>query len=141
MTVPSPEPGLVVRFNYLWRRERDRGRAEARYARPCAVVLTYRRRADGMLLAALAAITHSPPRAGDHVLELPPRVKAHLGLDAAPSWIVLDEVNETAWPGYDLEAVGPDRWAYGHLPPALYERVRKAILALVRDGRLTVTPR
>ena len=48
MAIPDPEPGLVVHFNYLWSSEFDRGREEARYPRPCAIVLSYRRTADGI---------------------------------------------------------------------------------------------
>ena len=57
MAIPDPEPGLVVHFNYLWSNEFDRGREEARYPRPCAIVLSYRRTADGATIAMLAPIT------------------------------------------------------------------------------------
>ncbi len=36
MAIPDPEIGLVIHFNYLWKREHEIGRENARYARPCA---------------------------------------------------------------------------------------------------------
>jgi hypothetical protein len=81
MAIPDPEPGLVVQFNYLWSREFDRGRREAHYPRPCAIVLSYRRAADGAMIATLAPITHSEPRPGDRAIEIPAAVKTQLGLD------------------------------------------------------------
>ena len=141
MQFPAPEPGLVIRFNYLWRREQQEGRDNARYARPCAVVLTVRREADGNLMTLVAPITHSPPTNETVALRLPDRVKAHLGLDAEPSWIVADEVNEFAWPGFDLEPNAAGDIAYGFLPPKLYEQMKSMIVEQVRLGRLGPVPR
>lgn len=135
MSIPSPEPGLVVHFNYLWNREAEKGRQEARYPRPCAVVLSYRRQADGALLALLAPITHSQPRTGDRAIELPQAVKRHLGLDTERSWVMLDEVNETAWPGFDLQSVD-GKYAYGFLPPTLFQQIKSGILAIAQSSRL-----
>jgi hypothetical protein len=49
-------------------------------------------------------------------------VKRHLGLDDDRSWVILDEVNEFAWPGFDLRPLpgSRDRFAYGFLPPWLF---------------------
>ena len=136
MTIPHPEPGLVVHFNYLWRRERDLGRDEARYPRPCAVILSYRRAADGSLIVLLAPITHAPPHEDERAIELPQQVKAHLGLDWARSWVILDEVNETGWPGYDVQPNARGDYAYGFVPPRLYERIRGGVLDALRAGQL-----
>ena len=136
MTIPDPEVGLVVHFNYLWDREREAGREEARYARPCAIVISFRRVADGARVAMLAPITHAPPRPGDQVLELPQAVKRQLGLDEQRSWIVLDEVNETLWPGFDLQTNSKGDYAYGFVPPRLYAEVKTRILDLYRIGEL-----
>jgi hypothetical protein len=140
MALPAPEPGLVIWFNYLWRRERASGRDNARYARPCAIVLAHRDAGDGLVLVMVAPITHAQPdeRAA---LQLPPRVKRHLGLDDQPSWIVTDEVNEFVWPGFDLAADEHGEVAIGYLPPRLFDDVRDAILASARSGRLGRVPR
>ncbi|MDP3868345.1 hypothetical protein [Phenylobacterium sp.] len=88
MALPKPEVGLVIRFNYLWRREHDQGRDNARYPCPCAIILSHRRAADGLTIVLVAPITHSAQAADRSALEIPPRVKEHLGLDDARSWVV-----------------------------------------------------
>ena len=136
MSIPEPQPGLVVRFNYLWSREFDRGAREARYPRPCAIVLSYRRAADGALMALLAPITHSQPGPEDQAIEIPQAVKRQLGLDDQRSWVMIDEVNETGWPGYDLQPDSHGQYAYGFIPPALFRRIRAGVVRVVKDRRL-----
>lgn len=136
MALPKPEIGLVIRFNYLWRCERDQGRDNARYPRPCAITLSHRRAADGLMIVMVAPITHSAPTADRSALEIPPRVKEHLGLDDARSWVVAEEVNEFAWPGFDLEPNQDGEIAYGILPPRLYNKVRDMVIESARSGSL-----
>jgi hypothetical protein len=40
MPLPTPEPGLVVAYAYLWLAEYEQGREEGTKDRPCAIVLT-----------------------------------------------------------------------------------------------------
>lgn len=141
MALPRPEPGLVIRFNYLWRREQIQGRENARYPRPCAVVLTYRRTTDDVLIVMVVPITHSVPLEGVRALELPAKVKQHLGLDSERSWIVVDEVNEFAWPGFDLEPTAKGEISYGFLPPVLFLKLRAMVRESVRAGVLGRTIR
>jgi hypothetical protein len=39
VTFPTPTPGLVIRYSYLWRSEYLRGQEEGVKDRPCAVLL------------------------------------------------------------------------------------------------------
>ena len=71
MDFPDPEVGLVIHFNYLWKREHDRKRDNARYPRPCAIILAQRRRADSEVMVIVAPITHSPPTADTSAVEIP----------------------------------------------------------------------
>ncbi len=141
MAIPDPEPGLVVHFNYLWSSEFDRGREEARYPRPCAMVLSYRRTADGATIAMLAPITHSEPRPGDRAIEIPQAVKKQLGLDDLKSWVMVDEVNETAWPGFDLQTNAEGQYAYGFIPPNLFRRIKAEMMQVLKASRLRRAPR
>lgn len=136
MALPVPEPGLVIRFNYLWKREDDQGRDNARYPRPCAIVLSLRRAADGLTLVMVAPISHSAPMPDTRALEMPAAVKRHLGLDDARSWIIVDEVNEFAWPGFDLAPDARGEIALGLLPPKFYEAVRRMVLESAQLGAL-----
>jgi hypothetical protein len=136
MAIPDPEVGLVIHFNYLWKRETDLGRENARYARPYAIVLAQRRTPSGSIIVIVAPITHSAPTKGAVAIEIPQRVKAHLGLDSERSWIVTDEVNEFAWPGFDLQPNAKGDIAYGVLPNRLYQQVRQSVLDCLKAQRL-----
>jgi hypothetical protein len=99
--------------------------------------------AGGMQVYVLP-VTHTPPSDPSVAIEIPPRVKEHLGLDNERSWIVLDEINDFLWPGYDLRLVPgskPARIDYGILPPRFFDRVRTAFLALAQARRVRRTPR
>jgi hypothetical protein len=136
LVIPEPEPGLVIQFNYLWRREHDEGRDNARYPRPCAIILSLDRAGDGEITVLVAAITHANPREGAAAIPMPPAVKRHLGLDEAQSWVIVDEVNEFIWPGHDLALNAKGELAYGFIPRAFYERIRIGVLAAAAEGRL-----
>jgi uncharacterized protein YifN (PemK superfamily) len=140
--LPKPEPGLVIAFNYLWRREHEAGLGHGRYPRPCAIVVAYRRAADGALAVTVVPITTKEPRPDDRAVAIPPRVKRNLGLDAGrPSWAIVDEVNEFAWPGFDLATNDDGQIAYGFIPPKLHGQIRDALLAAAAAGRLKRTQR
>jgi hypothetical protein len=141
--LPSPEPGLVIRYAFLWRREFDEGREESRKDRPCAVILAAPVAAGGAQVYVLP-VTHAPPSDPALAIEIPIRVKQHLGLDEAPSWIVMDEINDFLWPGYDLRPVPgsrPTRVEYGVLPPRFFNTVRERFLALAEQRRVKRVPR
>jgi hypothetical protein len=142
MAIPSPEPGLVINYAYLWRDEYLAGREEGRKDRPSVIILAVRRKADGATVVTVLPITHSAPRDPKAAVEIPQRVKKHLGLDDRRSWIVVTEGNEFVWPGYDLrKVVGSDDYAFGFLPPRLFNRVLEAFGAWRAAGRTKAAPR
>ncbi len=117
-----PQPGLVIRYSYLWRREFLVGQEEGLKDRPCAVVVTHLDE-NGVTRVLALPITHSPPIANEPAIEIPAPVMTRLSLDAERSWIVLSEANIFAWPGPDLRILsgkGPESAAYGFLPPAFF---------------------
>lgn len=132
MSLPRPEPGLVIRYSYLWLREHREGREEGAKDRPCSIILASRDQ-DGETQVVVVPVTHSPPENSGAALELPPAVKKLLGLDTERSWVVLSESNLFDWPGPDLRRVG-DRddssVAYGFLPPRFFAEVRRRFLDL-----------
>jgi len=135
--LPAPEPGLVVRYSYLWLREYRQGREEGTKDRPCAVVLAVQDR-DAAARVLVVPVTHSLPENPEIALELPAAIKRHLGLDTERSWIILSESNVFEWPGPDLRRVG-DRddssVAYGLLPPRFFVELRRRFLALETAAR------
>ena len=137
---PAPEPGLVIRYNYLWQREADTGRENAAYARPCTIVIAHHT-AAGVTEVVVAPITHSPPGATVRALEIPAQVKRNLGLDDARSWIVADELNTFFWPGVDIEPDANGKIAYGFLPRGLFRQLKQLVVEVAQQGRLTRIPR
>jgi hypothetical protein len=143
VSFPAPKQGLVIRFSFLWSHERDAGATEASKDRPCTIVIAATRAADGEISTIVAPITHSPPGDPLDSVEIPASVCRNLGLDSGRHWIRLDEMNRFIWPGYDLPQV-PGRvgeYAYGLLPPDLFEQVRKGILARQAAKKLRIQPR
>ncbi len=139
MSWPSPTPGLVLRYGYLWDREARAGREEGARARPCAIVVALDDR-RGRTIVVVVPVTHATPPDPSDAMEIPAEVKRHLGLDEARSWIILTEVNEFAWPGPDLHprpAGGPESVALGTLPPRLFRNLRERVLLRWRAGRVT----
>ncbi len=142
MALPEPESGLVISYSYLWRNEHRAGKREGAKNRPCAIVLVVKDESDGRKKVTVAPITHTPPANPDAAIEVPPKVKQHLGLDSKRSWIILDDFNEFIWPGYDLRPIsgGTGKYAYGFLPPALFKQMVGKILETRQKG-LAMTSR
>ena len=134
--IPDPTPGLVIRYAYLWDSERALGREEGAKYRPAVVVLAVAARSEGGGEVTVAPITHRPPADPAGAVAIPSDTAARLGLDTAPSWILVTEVNQFVWPGPDVRPASPGRWAYGLLPPGMFRAVRDRLAAFARGGRV-----
>jgi hypothetical protein len=142
MSLPTPKPGLVIGYSFLWSIEKAQGFVEGRNDRPCViVVVAVHRDPHGDISTVVAPVTHRPSDDPTASIEIPPQVCRSLGLDDGRHWIRFDELNSFAWPGYDLRPIPgkTGRYDYGMLPPGLFGRLREAILARqkARAGRLT----
>lgn len=143
MAFPKPQPGLVISYAYLWHHEHRAGREEGVKGRPRVVVLAASSAADGTMTVRVAPVTHSPPDDLATAIELPQAVKRHLGLDDDRTWIVIDEVNEFMWPGFDLRPVSRSRdtLSYGFLPPRLFNTVITKLIEVWTEGQGKATSR
>ena len=143
MAFPEPRPGLVISYAYLWHREHRFGREEGVKDRPCVVIFALWKAATGDTIVRVVPVTHSPPDNPATAVELPQAVKRHLGLDDGRSWIVIDEVNEFTWPGFDLRPIArsTDSFSYGFLPPRLFNALTARLAAVWADGQGKATPR
>ncbi len=130
MSLPTPRPGLVIRYAFLWSHEARAGQSEAAKVRPCAIVVAARRTPAGSIQTLVAPITHQPPDDPTASIEIPASVARTLGLDGERQWMRIDELNAFGWPGYDLRPLPgqPGRYDYGMLPQALFETLKTAIL-------------
>jgi len=135
--------GHVFRYAYLWDRESREGREEGEKDRPCLVLAIVALDEEGIPTVRVLPVTHAPPLSPNEAIEIPPAVKDRLRLDSERSWIVLTESNRFVWPGPDLRpplSESGDGY-YGPLPPALFEAVKRAFVALARSGGHVSVPR
>lgn len=141
MAVPKPEPGLVINYAYLWHYEHETGQEEGRKDRPSVIVLCVDGDQEGATLVTVLPVTHRQPENPNWAVEIPAAVRRHLGLDDAPSWIVVAEGNDFVWPGYDLRRRPDGSYAFGFIPPRLLKRVQDAFIALYEAEKARRTPR
>jgi len=142
MTLPAPEPGLVIRYSFLWSHEAEAGSDEGSKDRPCAIVVAAALGETGDITVLVAPITHAPPQEDDSI-PIPAKTARALGLDGDAHWIRAHELNEFIWPGYDLRPI-PGRehaYAYGLLPKALYQQLRAAIRTRLSGPRSRIQKR
>ena len=91
----------------------------------------------------VSAVIHTPPAADAAAGEMARRVKRHLGLNDARSWIVVNEVNQVDWSGFDLRRLPRqnDPFAYDFIPPRLYEGVKATLLGTHAQRTKRAMPR
>lgn len=135
MELPKPEPGRVIRYEFLWRDEAEAGLEYGEKPRPCAIIVAVINEA-GRTDTVVASITHTPPTAPAEGIEVPAQVRAHLGLDEQLARVVVTDLNVFAWPGFDLSPIpgrDPPTCDYGMLPSKLFDKIKTRILAVNRQ--------
>jgi hypothetical protein len=124
MLPAKPEAGLVVRYAFLWKQEAARKQEEGAKDRPVVVIVLL---AEGDEVV-VAPITTKQPAEGEPAIEMPARVRRHLGLDAGRSWISVATLNRFVWPGPDLRPIpsrSPATVVYGHIPQLLLDALKR----------------
>ena len=58
----KPEPGLVIRYDFLWKNEEKVGHLEGVKDRPCVIVLVSSLEKAQPRKVVICPITHSPPQ-------------------------------------------------------------------------------
>ncbi|MGV1951438.1 hypothetical protein ACQZ44_11470 [Agrobacterium vitis] len=141
MNYPDPVPGLVIRYNYLWRKDELEGFTLGDKDRPCAIILSSRK--TGMVT--VIPITHSPPEPEEEHLsiEIPVDICRQCGLDDRGNYIRLGETNRFLWPGIHLRPLpsDPSRIDYGMLPKPFFESVMAHIIEMVEKQMVSLTKR
>jgi PemK-like, MazF-like toxin of type II toxin-antitoxin system len=94
--LPEPKPGLVIRYDYLWTREAVAGRDQGKERPACLVAATDAFASPRFVV--ILPITHAPPDKDTVGVEIPPKVRKAIGLDDAPSWVIVSEHNIDEWP-------------------------------------------
>ncbi len=135
MPLPEPRPGLVIRYDYLWIREAAFGREQGK-ERPACLVAAMDSAASPRFVVILP-ITHAAPGKDTVGVEIPAKVREALGLDDAPSWVIVSEHNVDEWPNGGLAPVPgrPGVFSYGFIPPGLFAQVKAKFLEVYEKGR------
>ena len=137
MPLPEPKPGLIIRYDYLWRREAAVGRGQGKDRPACLVAAS-----DSSLrprYVVILPITHSPP-AGDTIgIEIPASVRRAVGLNDEQCWVVISEHNVDEWPNAGLQPIPgrPGVFSYGFVPPRLFVEIKRKFLDLAQANRST----
>jgi hypothetical protein len=140
---PTPVPGLVIRYSYLWRSEHLAGREEGRKDRPCAIVVSLIDD-DAKRQVVVLPITHTPPQDAEMAIEIPYNTKRRLNLDDDQSWVIVSEANLFSWPGPDLRpAINGDLTTivHGLLPDSLFHKIRDCFVTALRERRTRLVQR
>ncbi len=140
-----PKPGLVIRYDFLWKDDRDAGLVYGRKDRPCVVVLASEPGENRACQVLVCAITHAPPASDNLAVEIPHKVAQHLGLDDDRMWIKTDQVNVFLWEEGRLPfGVTPARkgkWAFGILPYQLVKLAFDQVRQHSREQTIAVVER
>jgi hypothetical protein len=133
--LPEPRPGLVIRYDYLWTKEAAAGRDQGKERPACLVAATDA--ATTPRFVVILPITHTRPDKDTIGVEIPARVREALGLDDAPSWVIVSEHNIDEWPNGGLAPLPgrPGLYSYGFIPPRLFAQVKNKFLELYEKGR------
>ncbi len=141
MSYPTPVPGLVIRYNYLWYKEKSEGLSAGSKDRPCAIIVYHSRTNDTIVVP----ITHSPPDLGEEEasIEVPAELCGQLGLDDDVNWIRVSEVNRFEWPGIHLRTLSsdPNRYDYGMIPQEFFEQIKAKLHETMQKGRVVLAKR
>lgn len=135
MPLPEPRPGLVIRYDYLWSREAAAGRDQGKERPACLVAATDATVSPRFVV--ILPITHTRPDHHTIGVEIPAKVRATLGLDDAPCWVIVSEHNVDEWPNGGLAPLPgrPGVFSYGFIPPGLFAQVKAKFLELYEEGR------
>jgi hypothetical protein len=126
---------LVIRYDYLWTREAAAGRDQGKERPACLVAATDATASPRFVV--ILPITHTPPDQGTVGVEIPQKVRRAIGLDDAPSWVIVSEHNIDEWPNGGLAPLPgrPGVFSYGFIPPGLFALVKAKFLELSGRGR------
>ena len=140
--LPDPEPGLVIRYSFLWSHEAKKGLDDGEVSRPCVIMSVDRRGGERVVL--VAPITTREPNCPEDGIPVPPKVRDYLKLTRPHSWIITTEGNEFDWPGRHIHPVPGGRLAqfdYGFNSSTTVPNMVKEAMSRVKQEKRKVMQR
>ena len=141
---PTPEHGLVIRYDFLFPEEHAQGRDSGK-DRPCVIVLAVRKNATGSQTILVAPITHTPPQDSKDAIEIPLKLCNHLGLDSNKMWVKTDALNSFLWEDnrvpFGITLNAEKEWTYGFIPPKFYDKIIESVQQHANTQTLNSIPR
>lgn len=145
----KPRPGLVIHYDFLWKEDERAGKESSDKDHPSAIMMMSKPTPSGDHLVYLCPISHSPPRAGETAVELPPKVSRYLGLDGDRQWLKTHQINQVFWEKdripFGVAKNKAGNWEYGEVPKPLAEQAfaqlqenakSKELKNVIRDNAL-----
>lgn len=123
MSLPNPQVGLIIRYEYLWISEKLEGQNRGEKHRPCVIILVPPA-SEQPVRAMVCALTHSEPRDDDVGIAVPDEAKAQMGLSDRPQWVIASEANLVDWDDPGIVELKSGGWTYGVMVRPLIEAVR-----------------
>jgi hypothetical protein len=143
----EPPIGNLVAYEYLWLSQQNT-REDGAKVYPVALIFAKKIIAS-VTLAYAVGMSHKPPDASEKAIEVPRKLKRHLGLDEDPSWIYCDQLNEFTWPGPDLRPAerlsklpkARDSCIIGALPKDWFALVKQHVVDNLKLKRVQIIRR
>lgn len=141
----NPEPGLVIRYDFLWKEEEEAGKIDGLKDRPCAIIIVAEPDQNNSSNVFLCPITHSPIQVGETGMEVPAKLARHLRLDSAISWVKTHQINTVIWEEnrlpYGVVPAFKDQVVFGKLPQSFAQKIFQQVKDNLNNKTLKSTKR
>jgi hypothetical protein len=132
--IPAPQPGLVIRHDFLWCQDAAAKRDQGKDRPACVIIVIDVPNAPTFTV--ILPITHSRPAKAEDGVEIPEATRQRLGLDDSPCWVIVSEYNIDQWPPPGLSLVPrQNAFSYGFLPPKLFADVMATFTTAYTAGQ------
>ncbi len=138
---PEPQPGQIIRFDYLWKREEERGAMQGMKDRPCVVLAKTTCEHTGAEAVIVCPITHSPPYEDQECVRISKKDSRQMGLSKSEQWVKTDEANVVPWSDPGIIRATPTKWLFGRVPKYAFEAIRQSVLDCSKKQRLEMVNR
>ncbi len=137
-TDAAPRNGQIIQYDYLWRREFERGEESGRKARPVCVTVVLPGRPDAtrILVFPITSQPPTPPTPHRIAMAIPETELRRAGL-RGPAWIILDDCNTDLW---EVSFHVVNRVPMGRFSYAFFDRLRNTAITQLEAGRIRPVP-